>query len=584
MRCVRLLVVGLISLVLGVAAARAEAPPDPLRLVPDTTDLMVEVKKPRQLAETVRALEIIQKVEAFGPVREILESTNYRRFHQLVAYFEKQLGAKWPELLDRLAGGGAVVAAKIQPDNAPVLLVVQGTDAALMKRFAELGLQILEQEVARNDGKDRLEHSKHREVETWQLGKDFHAALAGTALLLSNKTEALHAAIDLSLDGPKKSLAQSAKIAEARKLAPADPLAMLWFNMDVAHKNPQVKDVFAKGRDPVLTVLFGGWLDTARRASFLTAALAREGDGFLLTLRMPSGREGAGGEQSVHVPPTNGAEVLPPLEPPGVILSHSFFLDVGKFWDDRAKIFTPEQVKNLEDTDTKSALVLAGQKLSTLLKDAGARHRFVAANPRSSPYKRQPKQPAPAFAVVAELRDPVEFTKTMNTVLRGVALIAGSQFKLKLADAKHGDYKLIAYKFDEEAKLNQDPTDIRFNFTPCFTTVGNYFIASSTTELCHDLIDLLEKESKQKPIAGSSVAMRTVGYAPGTADSLAVGADALLAQTILSRAVTFDEARAETKALIDLVRQLGQVKLETEYHATDFRVNLRWQPPGISRR
>jgi hypothetical protein len=172
----------------------------------------------------------------------------------------------------------------------------------------------------------------------------------------------------------------------------------------------------------------------------------------------------------------------------------------------------------------------------------------------------------------------------MNTVLRGVALIAGSQFKLKLADAKHGDYKLIAYRFDEEAKLNQDPNDIRFNFTPCFTTVGNYFIASSTTELCHDLIDLLEKESKQKSSTSSPVAMRTVGYAPGTADSLALGADALLAQTILSRAVTLDEARAETKTLIDLVRQLGQVKLETEYHATDFRVNLRWSPPGIVRR
>jgi hypothetical protein len=312
--------------------------------------------------------------------------------------------------------------------------------------------------------------------------------------------------------------------------------------------------------------------------------MAKEGDGFLFTLRMPAGREGAGGEQSVHVPPPNGAEVLPPLEPPGVVLCHSIFLDVGKFWDDRAKIFTPEQVKTLEETDTKSALVLAGQKLSTLLKNAGARHRYVVANTRSNPYQRQPKQKIPGFAVVAELRDPAEFAKTMNTVLRGVALLAGSQYKLKLADAKHGDYKIIAYRFAEDAQLAQDPTDIRFNFTPCFVTVGNYFIASSTTELCHDLIDLVEKESKQKPGGGSAVAMRTVAYAPGAADSLAVGADALLAQTILSRAVTLDEARAETKTLIDLVRQLGQVKLETEYRAADFRVNLRWQPPGKSHR
>jgi hypothetical protein len=576
MRCLRLAFTSSIVWVLCICPVRAEAPPDPLRLVPDASDLVIEVKNPRRLTETLTGLEIVKKAEEFGPLQEFLDSTSYRRFYQLVAYFEKQLGAKWPELLDRLAGGGVILAAKIQPDDAPILLVVQGSDGALLRRATEVGLQIIEQEVARNEGKERVQRGKHREVETLQLGKDFHAAVVGTALLVSNKAEALHTAIDLNSDGPKKSLAPSPKISEARKLLPADPLAMLWLNMDVAHKNPQIKDVLAKGRDPFLTVLFGGWIDTVRRASFLTAALAREGDGFLLTLRMPSGREGAGGEQSVHVPPPNEADVLPPLEPRGVVLSHCFFLDVGKFWDDRAKIFTPEQVKMLEDADTKSAVVLAGQKLSSLLKDAGGRHRYVVANTHSFPYKRQPKQKLPAFAVIAELRNPAEFTKTMNTVLRGVALLAGSQYKLKLADAKHGDYKLVAYRFDEDAQIAQDPTDIRFNFTPCFVTVGNYFVASSTIELCHDVIDLLEKEAKQKPKAGAAVAMRTVGYAAGTADSLAVGADALLAQTILGRAVTLDEARAETKTLIDLVRQLGQVRLETEYHPKDFRVNLRW--------
>jgi hypothetical protein len=577
MRCLRIAILSLVIPAVGALSAHAEAPPDPLRLVPDVADLVLEVKNPRRLTETITGLEIVKKAEAFGPLREILDSTNYRRFYQLVAYFEKQLGAGWPELLDRLAGGGAVLAARIQPDdNNPVLLVVQGNDAALLRRAMELGLQIIEQEAARNERKEHVQRGKHRDVETFRLGNDLHAAVAGTALLVSNKVETLHAAIDLSIDGPKKSLLQSPKITEARKLQPADPLASVWFNMDVALSKPQVKDAFSKGRDPFLTVLFGAWLDTARRASFLTAALAGQGDGFLLTLRMPSGREGAGGEQSVHVPPVNEPGVLPPLEPPGVVLSHSIFLDVAKFWDDRAKIFTPEQVKNIEDADTKASLVLAGQKLSTLLKNAGARHRFVVANTRSSPYKRQPKQQLPAFAVVAELRDPSEFTKTVNTVLRGVALLAGSQYKLKLADAKHGDYKIVAYRFDEDAQIAQDPTDIRFNFTPCFVTVGKYYVASSTTELCHDLIDLLEKETKQSPAGNSSIAMRTVGYAPGAADALAVGADALLAQAILSRALTLDEARGETKTLIDLVRQIGQVRLETEYHPKEFRVNLRW--------
>jgi hypothetical protein len=576
MRLLRLSTTIIGFLWLGIAAARAESAPDPLRLVPDAADVMVEIKNPRRLAETVTQLDLVKQAQELGPVREVLDSTNYRRFYQLVAYFEKQLGAQWPELFDRLAGGGIVLAAQIGPNPAPALLVVQGTDEKLTRRFVDLGLQILEQEIARREGKERVEKAPYRGIDAVHLGKEFHAAVVGSALLISNNDKSLHAALDLHLDGGKNSLAHSPTVAEARKLLPADPLASLWLNLETVQKEPKVKDVFASGRDPNLTVLFGGWLDAARRSPYLCAALGRESGGFLLTLRMPGGRDGGGPEQAVHVPPP-GVDAAPLLEPRGVVLSHSFYLNVGKFWDDRAKIFTAAQVKSLEDIDGKSAIVLAGQKLSNLLQHTGARHRFVAANQRDTAYKRQPKQPIPAFAVVAELRDPAEFTKTMNTVLRGVALLAGSQYKLKLVDATHGDYKIIAYRFAEDAQLAQDPDDVRFNFSPCFVTVGNQFIASSTIELCHELIDLLEKETKPQLARETPAAMRTLLYSAGSADSLEIGKDALLSQTVLGRAVTIDEARAETKALIDLVRRLGLLKVETNYTANDFRVDVRWQ-------
>src|ERR1700682_6452353 len=106
----------------------AEAPPpSPLRLVPREADLLLEVPHPRRLVESVTTLDLLKQLQAFSAVREIYDSTNYRRFNQLGAYFEKQLGFKWPELLDRLAGGGAVLAVKLGPDPAPSLFVFQGT-------------------------------------------------------------------------------------------------------------------------------------------------------------------------------------------------------------------------------------------------------------------------------------------------------------------------------------------------------------------------------------------------------------------------------------------------------------------------
>src|SRR5262249_37326309 len=144
-------------------------------------------------------------------------------------------------------------------------------------------------------------------------------------------------------------------------------------------------------------------------------------------------------------------------------------------------------------------------------------------------------------------------------------------------DEKHGEHKMIAYRFAENAQLANDPDDVRFNFSPCFVTIGKHFVASSTIELCHELIDLLEKETKQEPVRETPAAMRTRLYSAGSADSLEIGKDALLSQTILGRAVTIDEARAETKALIELVRRLGLLRIETNYTTNDFRVDVHWQ-------
>src|SRR6516165_10033549 len=71
----RSLTSGLIGLTLCVAAARAEGPPSPLHLLPKQTDLLVEVKQPRRLVETLTTLEMLKQIRQFAPVRELLDST-----------------------------------------------------------------------------------------------------------------------------------------------------------------------------------------------------------------------------------------------------------------------------------------------------------------------------------------------------------------------------------------------------------------------------------------------------------------------------------------------------------------------------
>jgi hypothetical protein len=565
-----------VALVLACStAARAESPADPLRLVPDQADLMVRVDKPRQLLDSYTHLDLLKQLTKFDAFQEYLDSTNYRRFLQLVGYFEKQLGAKWPEIVERVAGGGVVVAIKIGPNPAPALLVVQGKDEALAGKFLSVALDVIEQELARQDAKQKPVKESYRNLDTWKIGKDLQVARAGAAILLSNNETALHKALDLHLDNGKDSLANVASVGEAKKLLPANPLAWLWLNMDTVHKAPQAKDVFMLPRnDAIVTVALGGLLDIAGRSPFFCAALCQDDRGLLLTARLPRGRDGSAEALTTHIPPADTVGSLPLLEPKGVIYSSSYYMDMGKFWDNRAKLFNAQQVKAFEEADKNTGRLPISVQVSKILTQAGPHQRLVVAHQPKSGYQTQPQQRLPAFAFVLDMREPEKFGKMMEGILRGAALLGGTQFKLKLVEEKHGDLTLVGYRFPDDVKQIPNENTLVYNFSPCFVAVGDQFLAASTIELGHEMIDLLQKEAKNPPKRNSAASVSKV-YASGGADLLQAIEEQLFAQTILDRALPPAEAKQQVKELIDFVRRLGVLETEQVYGEHDWRQDFR---------
>ena len=138
------------------------------------------------------------------------------------------------------------------------------------------------------------------------------------------------------------------------------------------------------------------------------------------------------------------------------------------------------------------------------MTEAGPYHRFVAVEQATAGYKTTPKQHIPAFAVVSEMRDPESFGRNMETVLRGAALLAKSAGKAENERRKPTRIvKSSATASRRTAPFQADVNDIRFNFSPSFTRVGNQFVISSTTELCRALVDELQKEAKESPGAAA---------------------------------------------------------------------------------
>jgi hypothetical protein len=579
MRLFRRLAGGLFCLaLLGPTAHAADAPPSPLRLLPEQADLVVQVSQPRRLVESLVKLDLLKQLQSFSIVREQLDSTNARKVRQLLAYFERELGDKWPDLLDKLAGGGVALSATYGAQPVPALLVIQGKDEELTAKFVKLALTVVEKELARQESKDKPVTGKYEGVETVQIGKGFYLARVGAAILMSNNEKSLHAGLDRHLGKEKKSQADSAELAEAVKLLPRDAYATAWVNMETVRKLPGASTVYTTPRDGFLAVMFGSYLDVLGRSPYVCAAIAPEKDGLVTTFRAPRGREGMGAERVLHVPAKDD-EVgsRPLLEPRSVVFSQSFYLDLGKMWEDRDKIFNAQQAKALTQADKTATPFLSGAQLSKLFTQAGPYHRIVVANQFKYGYKNAPKIPIPHFAVVSELREPEAFMKSIEPTLRGAALLgAFSQARLKLAESTYAGCKIVGYRFPEDRPLRGDVNDIRFAFSPCFTRVGNQFVAASTIEFCEELIDLLHKEQKAKA-KGSPATSRMRLYASGLADGYREQEDQLVTQAILDQALTADEARGQVREFVALVRSLGSLTLEADFHAKTFQYDIRFK-------
>lgn len=566
------------ALLVGLLCVRS-LPADPIQLIPDEADLVIKIPQPRRLFDLGMNHDLVSRLRSLGAVQEAYDSTNVHRLEQLVEYFERQLGVSRADLLERVAGKGLALAFKLGPGPTPRMLVIQGTDEALVQRFFQVARDVAAQELARQEAKDSLQSATYNGVAGFRIGNEFHAAAIGSAIVLSNFGPAIQKAVDLHRNAGGKSLASKASLMGAQRLLGPEALAWMWLNLESVRQSPEAKELFqTKRNDAQLTVLFGGWLDVARRSPYLSAGLYAHGRDVTLSFRMPAGREGMPPELAAHLPPAGQPGSRPLLEPKGVLYSTSYFMDFSKFWEYRSDLLNEASLKGLEEFNNESGKFLAGGKFSKLLGMAGAYQRVVVAHPKNDAYQTAPAQRIPAFAVVTELRQPEAFSKRLEATLRAVALLASTQVSLKAFEETYNGHRLVGYRMVENGRpALGDPENYRFNFSPCFATIGNQFLAASRVDLGRELIDLLVKEGQQPP-GGAPETVRTQVYASGGVAVLESLKDRLFTQIILDRAIPPDEANEQAQAFMGFVGRLGVLKIAANYGAREFHYDIRLQP------
>lgn len=565
----------LVLLAVAPAARAADPPPDPLRFVPAKAQFFVKVERPRALAETLTNLDAVKTATTLGPVRDVLDTPAVRRGLQLLGYVERELGAKWPQLLDQFAGGGAVVAGTFGEGDQPALLVVQGTNEAAVAKGFDLLVRAIDDELTRQGGSEKVVRGTEGGADTARLGKDFHAARVGPALLISNRAGALAAALKQAGDRAG-SLAAKPSVAAARAALPPDPLAWVWVDFAGVRSVQTTRDFFdATRNDFLFHMVLGGTIGVLRESDYVAVGLSREGRGLRLAVRAPAGRVGFPTGYALHTPPGDGPGSLPLLEPPGVVYSQSFYLDFGHAWAKRGTLFTSEMKGQLDKLDADVSKVLPGSaKLGELLEAWGPHHRLVVVNRKEQPYKTAPGQVLPGFGYVAAARDP-KFLTNVPGAIRAGALIASLQFGLKMTETTHDGVKIVAWRFPENKALPDDPDGLRFNFEPCFAVVGDSLLVASTVEVCRTLIPEVKRTAA---LSGHAAVWRAKGYAAGAADALAAVPEPFVTDAILRNGVGLADAQKQVEVLTAWVRTLGTARVEYDIGRDALRADVVWEP------
>jgi hypothetical protein len=546
---------------------------DPLDCVPPSAQVVLVSDSPRKLAEAVTGLAALQTAKTLPQYRAVYDSPAARRAFALLALFEKELGARWPELLDRLAGGGVAFGQQFADDPAPAVLVLQGKDADEVKRATDLILKTTEDELARRGATGAVKRFEVHGCAAVKVG-DFYAARAGATTFVSTSETMLTDAVRLTTIDRAKSPERRAR-RETFRLLPEGALAWLWLDFASVKRSKASKDFFdATRKDFLQTLVVGGTIDCLKRSDFVAAGLYKEPTGFRLSVRLPAGRSGFPAEYQLHVPPDGEPGSLALLEPPGTIYAHSFHLDVAHLWANRKTLLNDEIRGNLEMADKNVSKVLPGSvNFGELLAMWGPHHRIVVASHDAPPYKTEPGQRFQAFGYVGAGRDP-KFVAAVEPALRAAGLVATLKFDLKMTELTHEGVGIVAYRFPENKDLADDPEGIRYNLEPCFAVVNDRLVAATTVELCKKLITALKNGRAEKPRAA---VLRGRFSATGAAQALAALPDPAVTDAILSRGIGLDDARKDVAALVAWVKTLGAVRVELDIAEKEYRFDLVWE-------
>jgi len=561
---------GLVWLGLLMQTAMAdEALPPAGQLIPQDAIVALEVSQPKTVLDAVLDPKLTSVVTSSPVYQKQVDNPGFQQFRAVIAYLEARLGTDWKTGLRKLVGGGVTFAATA---DGAVLLIVDAEDGKMLGQLHEIILEFARGEAQKQGQPDRVASREYGGVTGWTLGKEEVHAIVGNRLVLSNRSEALKAALDRHAEGNGKSLASSPAYQAARKAAGPDAVARAFVNLKVIKQHPPVQKALTENENPLAALLFAGVTEALRGSSWLSAGLHVEGDTLALQATVDGKAVDAEGPAAFVLSgqPDDGA--LPNLNIPRRIAALSLYRDLHAFYAAKDDLF-PERTSGLIFFENMMGIFFSGLDLTEeVLGETRPEVRLVVAQQEYDPAAGMPQLQIPAFAAVFRLHNPEQFGEVVEEAWqKAVGLInftRGQQAQpgLIIDRPTHGDTRFTMAYFRAPDEGERENVDSRFNFRPAVARLGEYLILSSTDGLAADLIDALKQEASQKVESLAEAHSLLEINAVQLASILGANRENLVRKNMLDEGNTQQQAETETDLLLTVMKYFGRATLELGSH------------------
>jgi hypothetical protein len=476
-----------ISLVaLWCSAALAADEPLASRLPPGAAG-HVEAFNAAAFLTQVEESELLKTAVKSEAYRKWADSRDGKKFRGGRAVAEGQLGMTLWDAGRRILGDRVIAAVYPPVENSKQpqgILLIQLADAEIgphLRKQFEPWTDVVGDQVTVED-RDNGWYVTAKDGHTAVL-KDQWLAVATSEKLLSELTARLTAE-------PAPAASRS-----------SDATINVHIDLDVVRNHThQTRLAPAKLDNPIGSLLLGSLIESVAVGTAVDSTITLSPAGFDVQVRTTSPTASWGGGQQALLATRPVTDALTPAVP-RQLAGFTLCRDWAKWYQSREELLIDRVLPEFDKFETGLSTFLPGKDFAQdILGLLNTPLSFVAASQTYSHLEGKPGLQLPAFAVVLDLQNPQKgadvfrlFFQTLGTIVNIEAGKQGRQPWVMDSESYHSVQVTYA-KYLESPKGTDLP--MVFNFQPAAGLVGNRFVAASSLELCHDLIDALQPESR----------------------------------------------------------------------------------------